>query len=168
MYHGGGWRNQPATQQLCCQAEAQQPLGLTTKRPPAPDTLPQRAGTRPTSPVPGCARVSPPASWRTPSRERGVCAKASATCLVSAGSAGTLGSSTHTSRKKKQGQQRDFLEVKTSSSQTHPKPYPTCVCSPPQPVCSLQLILQSKPFLPQEAGARQSPWGKRGSQDSTP
>lgn len=55
-------------------------------------------------------------------------------------------------------EQSDFLEVKTSSSKTHPKPYIASLCSP---VCWLQLLLQSKALVPQEAVAKQRPRDKQ-------
>lgn len=42
-------------------------------------------------------------------------------------------------------QTRDLLQVKSSSGPTHPKPDTTSISSP---VCRLQLILQSKAFVP--------------------
>ena len=64
-------------------------------------------------------------------------------------------------------QQSDCLEVKTSSSKTHPKPSTTDVFSPLMLCLQASAHLQSKLFTPREAVAKQRPAEKEGSEDNT-
>ena len=108
----GGAGGTPNAQEMGCQEEAQQLLGLIRNYPPSRDPSSQCLRSCRTSAVSDSSTVSPPASLRTSSREGDARRKAFAWRSLRALPAGPLCSSKCRSGKQKHVQPSDFLEVK--------------------------------------------------------